>query len=144
SRGRYGISVGVRGANEFHNVVLDGQQLPLVALGINSDDFGQVTINPGDGTVFGMLTVGVDPVVNGLTIGSGGDAYQAGIVVAGSAYRPVILNAHVAGQAGRVRRVGPPSAPSAATRSVIPVLVDSAGSTNPSEAAPIVQSSSFA
>jgi hypothetical protein len=144
SRGRYGIYTAARGNNEFHNVVLDGQRLPFVALGGAADSLTSVTIDPGEHTVFGMIFDQVDPIVNGLTIGSGGNDYQAGLALVGAAYRPVVMNANIAGNAGRVRRAGPPAASGATpTRSVIPLLVDSLASLDPSEAAPIVENTSF-
>ncbi len=146
-RGRYGILATGQGNDEFNDVVLDGQQFPLVVLGGQSTGaVNRVTVNPGDDTVFGMVLDQTDPLINGVTIGGGGDAYQVGLLLVGTSARPLVINSNIAGSAGRIRRGGPPAAASTAvqaTRSVIPVFVDSWGSGDPQSATPIIQNTSF-
>ncbi len=147
SRGRYGImGVTTYGGDEFRDIVVSGQVFPFIgefgAYG-GPNTFDNITINPGDRTVFGALLDRDDATVNGLTIGAGGDAYQAGLAILGPEPHPVIANANIDGEAGKVRRGGPPAAQALVTRSVPPILLDDWGSTHPSEVSPIVQSSTF-
>jgi hypothetical protein len=147
SRGRYGILSTGTGGNEFNDIVLEGQRFPLVVLGSQLlNTINRVTVNPGEDTSFGVVSDQTDVSINGLTIGAGGDAYQAGLVFVGPYARPLVLNSNIAGSAGRIRRGGPPAAVSTSsqpTRSVIPVLVDTWGSPYPQAVAPIIQNTSF-
>jgi hypothetical protein len=147
SRGRYGIvSIGA-GGNDFKDVQLDGQRFPLVVLGSQGfNTINRVTVNPGEDTVFGMVVDQTVASLNGVTIGAGGGAYQAGLMIIGPASRTVVMNSNIAGNAGRLRRGGPPAAVSLdaqATRSVIPVFVDIWGSGDPQGVSPILQNTSF-
>jgi hypothetical protein len=147
SRGRYGVFSWNQRAAEFHDLVLDGQQLPFVVNGAGEVDIvNNVTVSPSDNTVFGAIFVHDDPVIDGLNIGVGGAAYRGGLFLAGPSAHPVVVNGSIAAEAGRVRRPGPPAAAatgSAATRSVPPIWVDSAGSLYPAEVAPIVEDVAF-
>jgi hypothetical protein len=147
SRGRYGIlGVSIYGGDEYRDLVLGGQTYPLIAefgQGGGPSTFNNIAITPGDRTIFGALIDRDDATINGMTIAAGGDAYQAGLVLLGTDPHPVIANASIVGEAGKVRRGGPPAAQTVAGRSVPPILVDTWGSSAPNEMSAIVESSSF-